>query len=67
MGGLIKGPGDMIIRFAHPKGLSRLEPQHYVGIISAYSRPPIPPSEHAPSPVQIIRLTHKIKPPKWVA
>ena len=50
----VKSLSNMIIRFAHPKGLFRPQPQHYVGIISAYSRPPIPPSEHAPSPVQII-------------
>ena len=50
----VKSPGDMIIRFAHPKGLSRLEPQHYVGMISAYSRPPIPPSEHAVSHILTI-------------
>ncbi len=54
----------MIIRLTpHPKGAVSQKARHYVGIISAYIRPPIPPSEHAISHIQITRLTHKTKPP----
>ncbi len=38
------------------KGLSCIA-RHYVGTFSAVSHPPVPPSEHASSPVLIIPLT----------
>ncbi len=43
----IEWSGRQIIRFAHPQGAVSAKPRHYVGIISAYVRPPLPPSEHA--------------------